>query len=203
MVDESVIYITLPADVQPGRYNGTIQFFGEDEESDKYPFTIDIYLPRDVVKQLYSDVLFADNHQLLYEAYQWFKNGKAISGANRQFYHEAGLDLSNKYTVEVKTKSGISLHSCPINGNATSKRALSDVKVYPNPAKAGIPFTLELVGGDNDFSDTEIQIYNNSGTLVQRVTNVDKTITLTLPRGNYSGALIRHGEKSSFKIIVE
>ncbi|MBR4440147.1 MAG: hypothetical protein IKS00_01235 [Bacteroidales bacterium] len=203
VVDESVIYITLPADVQPGRYNGTIQFFGEDEESDKYPFSIDIYLPRDVVKQLYSDVLFADNHQSLYEAYQWFKNGKAISGANRQFYHEAGLDLSNKYTVEVKTKSGISLHSCPINGNATSKRALSDVKVYPNPAKAGIPFTLELVGGDNDFSDTEIQIYNNSGTLVQRVTNVDKTITLTLPRGNYSGALIRHGEKSSFKIIVE
>ena len=204
IADGSVIYITLPADVLPGRYNGTIQFFGENEESDKYPFTIDIYLPRDIVKQLYSDVLFADNHESLYVGYQWFKNGNAIGGADKQFYHEAGLDLSNKYTVEVKTKSGISLHSCPLDAaNAVTKRALSDVKVYPNPAKAGIPFTLELVGGDNDFSDTEIQIYNNSGTLVQRVTNVDKTITLTLPRGNYSGALIRHGEKSGFKIIVE
>ncbi len=206
MIDEEgFLPINVDSKVSPGVYQGTITFvedtIAKTPISNTVDFEITIRLPNDIVKYLYSDVLFADNHEDLFIAYQWLSaNGDDIPGATRQFYHSD--NLQGVY-VRVTTKNGASLVACPAKASSTAKRALATVKVYPNPAKADIPFTLELVGGGTDYSDTEILIYSNTGTLVRRISDVEKTVRLSLPRGNYSGALVSHGEKLGFKIIVE
>lgn len=200
-INDTIIYVNIPSDAKPGIYHGTIQFFGEDVESDKYPFEITVYMPKSIVKYLYHNVIFVDNHENLFSDYQWYKNGEKIDGATRQYYYEKVLD--GNYYVVCKTNSGIQLKSCPVEGELSAKLSVSSVKVYPNPAKADIPFNLELVGGNGNYAGTEMLIYNNSGNLVKHITNITDIITLTLPQGNYSGALFFNGEKTGFKIIVK
>lgn len=200
---DTVIYVNIPSDIKPGEYKGTIQFFGEDEKyaSDPYDFTITVNMPPSLVNYLYHNVIFVDNHDTLFTEYQWYKNGEKIEGATRQYYYEKTLD--GEYYVACKHNSGISLHSCPVKGEVSTKVSISSVKVYPNPTKANIPFNLELVGGNGNYAGAEMLIYNNSGNLVKHITNITDIITLTLPQGNYSGALFFNGEKTGFKIIVK
>lgn len=200
-INDTIIYVNIPSDAKPGIYHGNIQFFGDDVVSDKYPFEITVYMPKSIVKYLYHNVIFVDNHENLFSDYQWYKNGEKIDGATRQYYYEKVLD--GNYYVVCKTNSGIQLKSCPVEGELSAKLSVSSVKVYPNPAKADIPFNLELVGGNGNYAGAEMMIYNNSGNLVKHITNITDIITLTLPQGNYSGALFFNGEKTGFKIIVK
>ncbi len=200
---DTLIYVNIPSNTMPGKYSGTIQFFGEDEKyaSDPYKFDFIVDMPPSMVKYLYHNVIFVDNHDTLFTEYQWYKNGEKIEGATRQYYYEKTLD--GEYYVACKHNSGISLHSCPVKGEVSTKVSVSSVKVYPNPAQANIPFNLELVGGNGNYAGAEMMIYNNSGNLVKHITNITDIITLTLPQGNYSGALFFNGEKTGFKIIVK
>lgn len=199
---DTIIYVHIPSDAKSGQYSGTIQFFDESgETSDKYDFTITVYKPSSMVKYLYHNVIFVDNHENLFSDYQWYKNGEKIDGATRQYYYEKVLN--GNYYVVCKTNSGIKIKSCPVDGDLSAKISISSVKVYPNPAQANIPFNLELVGGNGNYSGAEMLIYNNSGNLVKHITNITDIITLTLPQGNYSGALFFNGEKTGFKIIVK
>lgn len=196
-------YMSSKGEIKSGQYSGTIQFFDESGEimSEKYPFTITVYKPSSMVKYLYHNVIFVDNHDELFSDYQWYKNGEKIDGATRQYYYEKVLN--GNYYVVCKTNSGIKIKSCPVDGDLSAKISISSVKVYPNPAQANIPFNLELVGGNGNYSGAEMMIYNNSGNLVKHITNITDIITLTLPQGNYSGALFFNGEKTGFKIIVK
>lgn len=200
---DTLIYVNIPSNTMPGKYSGTIQFFGKEGkyESEQYKFDFIVDMPPSMVKYLYHNVIFVDNHDTLFTEYQWYKNGEKIEGATRQYYYEKTLD--GEYYVACKHNSGISLHSCPVKGEVSTKVSVSSVKVYPNPAKANIPFNLELVGGNGNYSGAEMLIYNNSGNLVKHITNITDIITLTLPQGNYSGALFFNGEKTGFKIIVK
>lgn len=199
---DTIIYVHIPSDAKSGQYRGTIQFFDESgKTSDKYDFTITVYKPSSMVKYLYHNVIFVDNHENLFSDYQWYKNGEKIDGATRQYYYEKVLN--GNYYVVCKTNSGIKIQSCPVDGDLSAKVSVSSVKVYPNPAQANIPFNLELVGGNGNYAGAEMLIYNNSGNLVKHITNITDIITLTLPQGNYSGALFFNGEKTGFKIIVK
>ncbi|MBR2886582.1 MAG: T9SS type A sorting domain-containing protein, partial [Bacteroidales bacterium] len=199
---DTIIYVRIPSDAKSRQYSGKIQFFDKSGEmSGKYDFTITVYKPSSMVKYLYHNVIFVDNHENLFSDYQWYKNGEKIDGATRQYYYEKVLN--GNYYVVCKTNSGIKIKSCPVDGDLSAKISVSSVKVYPNPAKANIPFNLELVGGNGNYAGAEMLIYNNSGNLVKHITNITDIITLTLPQGNYSGALFFNGEKTGFKIIVK
>ena len=198
-----IINIGVMSDVKPGQYDGKIDFFADEngtrQNEKPYEFTLTVYLPKNIVKQLYHNVIFVDNHDNLFTAYQWYKNDQPLKGETKQYVTERP-ELTGIYSVEVTTQSGIKLHSCPTKSFATTKLSPT-VTPYPNPAKAGIPFTLKLMGGIPE--NASIMIFNNAGAKVMTIDNVTENTTITLPSGYYSGALIYNGEKSGFKIIVE
>lgn len=202
--DSYIINIGVMSDVKPGQYEGKIDFFADEKgtrrQNEKpYEFTLTVYLPKNIIKQLYHNVIFVDNHDTLFTAYQWYKNDQPLKGETKQYITERP-ELTGIYSVEVTTQNGIKLHSCSTKSFATTKLSPT-VTPYPNPAKAGIPFTLKLMGGIPQ--NASIMIFNNAGAQVMRIDNVNEYTTITLPRGFYSGALIYDGQKSGFKIIVE
>lgn len=197
------VLIEIPNDLESGVYKGSVVFNGDPDlykESDAYPVTITANIPKNAALQIYSDVLLVDNHDNNYSAYQWYKDGNAISGATLQFYSEPSF--SGRYTVKITDKDGKEFMSCPIKTGVSVKNTKSSVKVYPNPATSGEQFTLEIEEYD-PAKDYTIMIFTANGTLVKKLTGLEKINTTTLPGGIYSGSLISNGEKSGFKVIVK
>ena len=129
-------------------------------------------MPKSIVKYLYHNVIFVDNHENLFSDYQWYKNGEKIDGATRQYYYEKVLD--GNYYVVCKTNSGIQLKSCPVEGELSAKLSVSSVKVYPNPAHG--PFTVEGQG---------VLIVSDLLGQVLRTYTLDGQRTMELPQGQY------------------
>lgn len=197
------VLIEIPNDLESGVYKGSVVFNGDPElykESDAYPVAITANIPKNAALQIYSDVLLVDNHDNNYSAYQWYKDGNAISGATLQFYSEPSF--SGRYTVKITDKDGKEFMSCPIKTGVSVKNTKSSVKVYPNPATSGEQFTLKIEEYD-PAKDYTIMIFTANGTLVKKLTGLENINTTTLPGGIYSGSLISNGEKSGFKVIVK
>lgn len=197
------VLIEIPNDLESGVYKGSVVFNGDPDlykESDAYPVSITANIPKNAALQIYSDVLLVDNHDNNYSAYQWYKDGNAISGATLQFYSEPSF--SGSYTVKITDKDGKEFMSCPVKTGVSVKNTKSSVKVYPNPATSGEQFTLEIEEYD-PAKDYTIMIFTANGTLVKKLTGLEKINTTILPGGIYSGSLISNGEKSGFKVIVK
>jgi len=122
-----------------------------------------------LVTQQWANVLFFDNKSNNYVAWQWYKNGVAVSGATRQYYSEV-QPLNGTYYVIAKDKNGNSIKSCPIEttGTVFTKK----IKIYPNPVKPGAEFTLECDFSDSQLNGSEVVIYDITGKLVQTISNV-------------------------------
>jgi hypothetical protein len=122
-----------------------------------------------LVIQQWANVLFFDNRSNNFVAWQWYKNGTAISGATRQYYSEI-QPLNGSYHVIAKDKNGNSIKSCPIEttGTVFTKK----IKIYPNPVRPGGEFTLECDFSDSQLSGSEVVIYDIAGKLVQTISNV-------------------------------
>ena len=196
--ENNKIKITIPSNLAPGIYQGKLTVSNGKITSKKYDVAIEIPLVRNIIKQLYTNVIFVDNHDSIFVGYQWLKNGKEINNETRQYFTEKVLDGS--YSVQLTTKNSISIRTCKVDFTPTTKLSPT-VTPYPNPAKAGVPFNLKLIGGVPE--NASIMIFNNAGAQVQNIHNVTENTTITLPSGYYSGALIYDGQKAGFKIIVE
>lgn len=122
-----------------------------------------------LVIQQWVNVLFFDNSSNNYVAWQWYKNGAAISGATKQYYSEI-LPLNGTYHVIAKDKNGNSIKSCPIE--ATGTVFTKKIKIYPNPVKPGGEFTLECDFSESQLNGSEVVIYDIAGKLVQTISNV-------------------------------
>ena len=199
--DKNII-IDIPESLTSGVYNGTLVFTSAiDAESVEIPITLTANIVQDAAVQLYTDVLIADNHDGFYNAFQWYKDGEPLAGANLQYYTEPKFDYTKSYSVELSGDGG-KIMSCPVKWLSTAKVLNPSVKVYPNPAKQNELFTLEIL----DFDETQnydIVIFTANGTLVKKISNVEKQTSVSLPAGIYSGSLISGDDKKGFKLIVK
>ncbi|MBO4371554.1 MAG: BspA family leucine-rich repeat surface protein, partial [Bacteroidales bacterium] len=199
---DTAIVVNVPETLTSGVYKGELVFTGtEDPNSDPYPITLTANIVQDAAVQLYTDVLIADNHDGFYNAFQWYKDGEPLAGANLQYYTEPKFDYTKSYSVELSGDGG-KIMSCPVKWLSTAKVLNPSVKVYPNPAKQNELFTLEII----DFDETQnydIVIFTANGTLVKKISNVEKQTSVSLPTGIYSGSLISGDDKKGFKLIVK
>ena len=202
------IEFLLPDNISPGKHEGSLVLTdsnGNDTISEVKPFEMDLLVSRDVIKQLYQNVIFVDNSSDYYTGYKWYKivdnDTITLNNATLQYYHPgADIELNGKYFVDLETENGI-YRSCPTKPfNPITKRAIT-ITPYPNPAKEGQPFTLKI--NDADLENAYILIFNNTGAQIKRIDNIQPYTTIALPKGYYSGALVVDGEKTGFKIIVE
>ncbi len=122
-----------------------------------------------LVVQQWANVLFFDNKSNNFVAWQWYKNGVAVSGATRQYYSEI-QPLNGTYYVIAKDKNGNSIKSCPIEASGTV--FTKQIKIYPNPVKPGSEFTLECGFNESQLNGSEVAIYDIAGKIVQTISNV-------------------------------
>ena len=122
-----------------------------------------------LVIQQWANVLFFDNRSNNFVAWQWYKNGAAISGATKQYYSEI-QPLNGTYYVIAKDKNGNSIKSCPIETTGTI--FTKKIKIYPNPVKPNAEFTLECDFSESQLNGSEVFIYDIAGKLVQTISNV-------------------------------
>ena len=208
--NDKAIVVKVPDGITTGVYEGELVFTGafdpetnpnDDPDSDPYPITLTVNVVKNTAVQLYTDVLIADNHDGIYNAYQWYKDDEPLAGANLQYYSEPKFDYTKSYSVELSGDGG-KIMSCPVKWLSTAKVLNPRVKVYPNPAKQNELFTLEIL----DFDETQnydIVIFTANGTLVKKISNVEKQTSVSLPAGIYSGSLISGDDKKGFKLIVK
>lgn len=150
---------------------------------------------------MYHNTLCIDNKNGAYSSFQWTSGGSDISGETLQYLHING-GLKGSYTVWADM-AGNRFESCPfVVGNAPTSKKSSSVRVYPNPVTANQEFTIEILDYDPD-AESEIIIHNASGSVVKTILNAKQINKLSLPTGNYAGALLTNGVKTGFKIIVK
>ncbi len=162
----------------------------------------------ELIIKLFDDLIAINNHDDLYVAYQWYKDGKPIDEANQQYWQcPKNEEIKGVYSAIVTLTDGNTLEICSANfGENLSKSFRRSVNVYPNPAHANEQITLELLHYDeNEYDECTIKIVNNAGSVVKTITNCDRINTVALPVGTYTGYVIRNGaqDKVSFKIIVK
>ncbi|WP_338839587.1 T9SS type A sorting domain-containing protein [Flavobacterium ginsenosidimutans] len=131
-----------------------------------------------LVVQQWANVLFFDNRSNNYVAWQWYRNGAAVSGATRQYYSEL-QPLNGTYHVIAKDRNGNSIKSCPIEtaGTVFTKK----IKIFPNPVKPAGEFTLECDFSESQLNGAEIAIFDITGKLVQTISNVKASTQITAP----------------------
>lgn len=174
-------------------------------ESKVQPISIKINGSSDLIIELFEDILAIDNHDDLYTAFQWYKNGVEIERATLQYYQSQ--QLKGRYGAYVTTTDGKTLNICPIEvGESVSKSLKHSVNVYPNPANAYEEVTIELLNfADVEYEGCVIRIVNALGATAATINNCDRINTVSLPSGTYTGYVIRNGkdDKVSFKLIVK
>ncbi len=198
------VVIPVPETVDYGIFVGFISVrdrFGK--ESHDFEFKFAINYSSDLIRSKLSDMVFVDNSKHQYAGYQWLKNGVEILGANKQYYIDAPV-LYGNYGLILTLPSGEKRRVCDLAiNNVVTKTIDRHITVYPNPAVSYQDITVSLNDFlDEDLLDAEMIIYNQTGSVVQKVSNPAAINTLNLPAGVYSGVLVFGVQKMTFKFVV-
>ncbi|MFH6993382.1 T9SS type A sorting domain-containing protein [Flavobacterium sp. FlaQc-48] len=156
-----------------------------------------------LISQKWEDVLFSNNKSTNFVFWQWYKNGNAVSGANRQYYSET-QPLNGSYYVIATDKDGKSIKSCPLDltGITFSKK----IRIYPNPVKPLNEFTFECDFNESQLNGAQMTIFDSTGKLVQTIYNVKTKNQITAP--NQAGVYVimlklSNGEQKTINILVK
>lgn len=157
-----------------------------------------------LIKHHFRDAIFFVNENNAYVAWQWYKNGNAVSGATSAYYSEPTA-LTGTYYVVATDNNGNTVRSCPLTLTGSS---LVDRKmlVSPNPAQAGNSATVTINYSSNDLQGAVLIVSDMSGNVLQQVVNITPIQRIQLPSNNglYIITLLRaNGLKESVNVVVK
>lgn len=116
--------------------------------------------------------------------YQWYKDGKAIAGANGQYYYPVEGLAEGDYQVYISFNADAqgNLFCGAFSAVCTISERMADFVVYPNPAPTGE--SLVVV---NEGDAAELSVYTLDGKCVhqQVIANGRQAIGVVLPQGIY------------------
>lgn len=116
--------VELPDSVTPGYYPVTLQLGTPRCPTPDVPVVVKVNYPASVVAQKDGIIaLLNENYNGGYEfnAYQWYRNGQLIKGADESYLVVGEEDLGAQYTaVMTRSTDGVTIATCPIvyNGGA-------------------------------------------------------------------------------------
>jgi len=138
----------------------------------------------------------------LFKAYQWYKDGVAISGATDQYYIDPA-GLIGSYSLKVTITDGSTLFTCAKVLDTPLKKKVS---VSPNPVKANQVCTVEVTGFNvQELEGAVLSVHDLQGISIYESTKVEKVNSLNLPSVPqvYVGRItMPNGNNYVFKIIV-
>ena len=168
------------------------------ESSENVNFTID----KSMVYAKWDDVLFCDNLEQHFVAYQWYHNGEAIVGATNQYYYNPE-GFSGSYYVVASTAKGTSYFSCVLDYEFVPKSKDSG-RVYPVPVAQNEPITIVLPSSTKKAIG-QLTIVNSLGqTISTETVNSNEIVKyMNAPQGIYLLDYSENGESLwTEKIIV-
>lgn len=116
--------------------------------------------------------------------YQWYKDGKAIAGANGQYYYPVEGLAEGEYQVYISYNADAQGNLFCGAFSAVYTVSANEVAfaIYPNPAQTGEGLVVV-----NEGDEAEMFLYTLDGKLVhhQLVANGRQTIGVVLPQGIY------------------
>jgi hypothetical protein len=203
--ESSTVYTPIPAKINDGTYQALFQLRDEHGvTSDLIPFSFTINISADVIVPKFGNVVLIDNHDSRFTAYQWYKNGRIVDGATKQFYKDPN-GLNGTYHVQMRTATGETLNTCS-KTLSIQKAEQVGVSVYPNPVKAGQSCILKVTGVDTEeLQGATLVVYSAQGVPVFTSRKVEENTALTLlgNDGTYIGRITTtRGTSLSFKIIL-
>ena len=198
--DSGEVFMKIPAGIEEGKYHASIQFMGETQVSEPADFTFSTNISSRYLTRMWDDVIVCDNSNSEFEKYQWYKDGKKIVGATKQFYCELG-GLNGFYSLVVTTKDGKKKTVCGIQCDYVLPPF--SIIAYPNPAKANEEFTLEVKGlTEEELNIAKIYVYSVSGILAHTERQIEYKNLVSLPQGEYIALVVVDGKSAYCKILV-
>ncbi|WP_313377204.1 MBG domain-containing protein [Chishuiella sp.] len=157
------------------------------------------------IKQKWNDVLIFDNLSNQYVKWQWYKDGKKIFGATKQFYNSSSA-LSGEYYVTATDIDGNEIDTCPISIAVARQINKGGIKIAPNPIRQGELFKLYADYSSEDLVGASIVVVDLLGKQINKITKIDLETTIPAPLigGVYIVYLsLKNGKKSSTKLLVK
>jgi hypothetical protein len=156
--------------------------------------------PIATIAQKWDDVLICYNLENLFAAYQWYKDGTAISGETKQFYQESGK-LGGSYYVLVTTTDG----ETGVSNVLDIKGSAKSVSIYPNPVIENGQFNIAVQAPLSEFENGKLTIFSITG---QVISQKSKLQTLMKQNGLSQGIYLvqvrlSNGESFNEKLIVK
>ena len=117
---------------------------------------------KDIVYRKWNDLLFVDNGNEEFTAYQWYENGNILIDETRQYLFRTG-GLPNEYFCRLTTTDGSTIYTCAMTfdeaipsrtvtsegGETTSVKMYDPVgRIVSGKLSNGIYIILEEVGGE-------------------------------------------------------
>ena len=152
--------------------------------------TVQSYIEEDDVQNIVAKKHDGKDYLLIYPnpkdtyKYQWYKDGKAIAGANGQYYYPAEGLADGDYQVYISFNADAqgNLFCGAFSAVYTVGGTKAVYAIYPNPALTGEGLVVV-----NEGDEAELFVYTLDGKLVHRqvVANGRQTIGVVLPQGVY------------------
>lgn len=142
----------------------------------------------DLIYRKWNDVLFVDNGDSLFVAYQWYRDGQALEGETKQYYYTAGQSMQgdgHEYHAVAFRADGTEVHSCAYAFEAFTRSAdlnpenEQNIQLYPNPVCRNMP--VHVVGAGEE--EPLLILYNAMGHKIAQYKGVE--FVVNLPAGCY------------------
>ncbi|MGS2762042.1 MBG domain-containing protein [Sinomicrobium sp. M5D2P9] len=198
---------------RPGIYTEEITVASEDGSTTKtYKVTVEKRFDfQDIVIQKFNNVLLVNNNPQTnggYEfvGYKWYRNGSFIGDGQ---YYSAGdsstdlLDSDAAYHVEMTTRDGQTLRSCPMQPQIQHS---GKIIVYPNPVLTGNTVNIQADIPEKERKTMQVRVYSHSGREIKRFFTDRENSTMQvsgMPPGVYIIQCTTDRLQKSFKIIVK
>lgn len=158
--------------------------------------------PYDIINQKWNSVLLVNNTNNRYKAYQWYKNGLLLDGETKQYYASKELDFTAEYTVQLTTKDGTILHTCPL---IPEYRENEGLKVYPNLVEKGQAVTIEVDIENIENDPMNVHVVNVNGNTINTFVVNSKASTMYAPNASGVYMLVFESKETSkvFKLVVQ
>lgn len=158
--------------------------------------------PYDIINQKWNSVLLVNNTNNRYKAYQWYKNGLLLNGETKQYYVTKELDFTAEYTVQLITKDGTILHTCPL---IPEHRENEGLNVYPSLVEKGQAVTIELDIDNIENDPMKVHVVNVNGNIMNTLELNSKVSTMYAPAASGVYMLVFESKEVSkvFKLIVQ
>jgi PKD repeat protein len=178
---------------------------GRSEKPESNEVTLRVGLPASqLIAYPWNDVPTVNNNPLFnggytFSAFQWYRDGAAISGAEKP-YLQVPKGTTSTFAIDLTANAGLPLAVCPFVPQVSA----TSLSVYPNPVTQSARLTLQSSGLPEG---SVANIYTSAGALVkgnQPVSGTESTIDVSgLTHGLYVLQVVQpDGTKQTINIVV-